>query len=372
MQMAGTSQTREAVRSADQKTPATPPRDPSWGRVLATTISLWTARRVPRLRRPRLALFLALGMLVTAAAVVAGLELTATPARTAAAASPHRAAARPGGPPAAGSGTAGSGTAGTAAGIRAQAAAWVAAQVGSDQSIACDPVMCTALGADGIASGRLTPLGPGSEASAATVVVTSAAGHTPASQGQASQDGVNQGTVPLASFGSGGRQVEVRAAAPGGAATYAKAQQADLAARRSGGAQLLHSKSIQASAEAAGQLQAGQVDSRLLIMLAMLASQHPWRVAAFGDASPGVSLTDAPLRQVVIAGPDDQAVAAALALVRAQRAPYAPAHATVVPMAKPPPGTTYRFRCTWPARAPDRQCFWVNRCQKCPCDGRSR
>src|SRR5689334_11076821 len=167
MQMAGTSQTREAVRSADQKTPATPPRDPSWGRVLATTISLWTARRVPRLRRPRLVLFLALGMLVTAAAVVAGLELTAAPARTAPAASPHRAAARPGGLPAAGSGTAGSGTAGsgtsgsgtsglgtsgsgaawTAAGIRAQAAAWVAAQVGGDQSIACAPVMCSALGA---------------------------------------------------------------------------------------------------------------------------------------------------------------------------------------------------------------------------------
>ena len=67
MQMAGTSQTREAVRSADQKSPTTLPRDPSWGRVLATTISLWTARRVPRLRRPRLALSLVLGMLVAAA-----------------------------------------------------------------------------------------------------------------------------------------------------------------------------------------------------------------------------------------------------------------------------------------------------------------
>jgi hypothetical protein len=139
--------------------------------------------------------------------------------------------------------------------------------------------------------------------------------------------------VPLASFGTGSLQVEVRAAAPGGAAAHAKAQQADLAARRSGGAQLLHSRSILASAQAAGQLEAGQVDSRLLIMLAMLVSQHPWRVAAFGDASPGVPLTDAPLRQVVIAGPDDQAVTAALALVSAQRAPYAPAHATVVRLA---------------------------------------
>src|SRR5690348_5815932 len=110
MQMAGTSQTREAVRSADQKTPTTPPRDPSWGRVLATTISLWTARRVPWLRRPRLVLSLALGMVVTAAAVVTGIELTATPARTPSPASPHPVAARAGGP-AAGAGAAARGAA---------------------------------------------------------------------------------------------------------------------------------------------------------------------------------------------------------------------------------------------------------------------
>ena len=52
MQLASTSRTTEVVRSADRKAPVTPPREPSWGRVLATTISLWTARRIPRLRRP--------------------------------------------------------------------------------------------------------------------------------------------------------------------------------------------------------------------------------------------------------------------------------------------------------------------------------
>src|SRR5689334_7160532 len=294
MQLASTRRTTEVVRSADRNAPVTPPREPSWGRVLATTISLWTARRIPRLRRPGLALFLAFVMLVTAAAVVAVVQLTTTPARTAPSASPHRAAPRAGGPPAAGaeaagpeaagSGAAGSGVTGTAAGIRAQAAAWVAAQVGSDQSIACDPVMCAALGAHGIASGRLMPLRPGTNA--ATVAVTSAADHA--------QDG----TVPLASFGTGSRQVEVRAAAPGGTAAYAKARAADLAARRSGGAQLLHSKSIQAGAEATAQLQAGQVDSRIRIMLAMLASQHSWRVVAFGGSSPGVAVADAPVRRV--------------------------------------------------------------------------
>jgi hypothetical protein len=243
------------------------------------------------------------------------------------------------GPAADGPGTAGPAAAGTAAGIRAQAAAWVATQVGSDQSIACDPVLCAALGAHGIASGRLMPLGPTAGPPGANVIVTSAAEHAQAS---------HEAPTLLASFGTGTSQVEVRAAAPGGAAPYAKALAADLAARRSGGAQLLHSRSIQASAQAAGQLKAGQVDSRLLIMLAMLASQHPWRVVAFGDASPGVPLTDAPFRQVIIAGGDGKAVATALAVVRAQLAPYAPSQVTSVRLPGGQPGLRIDFAAPGP------------------------
>jgi len=199
--------------------------------------------------------------------------------------------------------------------------------------------MCTALGAHGVAAGRLVPLGSGADASAANVFVTSVtspAGVTPAAP------------VLLASFGTGAGQVEVRTTAPGGAAAYAKAQQADLAARRAGGTQLLHSKSIQAGAEAAGQLQAGQVDSRLLIMLAMLASQHSWRVVSFGASSPGVPLADAPLRQVIITGNDAATVTEALAMVRAQQAPYAPVQATVVRLAGGQPGLRIDFAAPAP------------------------
>jgi len=228
---------------------------------------------------------------------------------------------------------------GTAADIRAQAATWVAAQVGSDQSIACDPVLCTALGAHGVASGRLMPLGPTAGPPGANVIVTSAAEHAQASQ---------EAPTLLASFGTGTSQVEVRAAAPGGAAAYAKALAADLASRRSGGAQLLHSKSIKAGTEAAAQLQAGQVDSRILIMLAMLASQHPWRVVAFGGSSPGVALADAPFRQVTVTGNDARTVAAALALVHAQQAPYAPAQAAIVRLAGGQPGLRIDFAAPGP------------------------
>jgi hypothetical protein len=80
-------------------------------------------------------------------------------------------------------------------------------------------------------------------------------------------------------------------------------------------------------------------------MLALLASQHPWRVA-FGGASPGVPTTVAPFRQIVLTGgdgpgahgpgaggADGRAMAAALALVRAQRGPYQPVQADVVQLA---------------------------------------
>jgi len=351
MQMAGPGQTGEAVRSAVPEipeTPRTPPRVPSWGRVLATTIGLWTARRVPRLhhprlhhprlRRPRLALFLAACMLAATAAGVAVAVVTGG-------AHGAREAHRP-------QGAQGARDAGAA--VRALAAAWVAGQVGSGQSIACDPLMCAALGAHGVASGRLMPLGPAASAPQA--------GQAQAGQPQAGQRGAavvvassaayprlgQDAPVLLAGFGDGASRIEVRVAAPGGAAAYAAALRADLAARRSGGTQLLHSRSIQASAQAAGQLEAGQVDSRLLIMLAMLASQHPWRVVAFGDASPGMPLTAAPFRQVVIAGVDDRAVSAALALVHAQRAPWSPARAAVVRLAGGQPGLRIDFAAPGP------------------------
>jgi hypothetical protein len=103
-----------------------------------------------------------------------------------------------------------------------------------------------------------------------------------------------------------------------------------MAARRSAGTQLLHSQRIGVAGPAAAQLQAGQVDTRLLIMLAILASQHPWRVVAFGAASPGVPLAQAPFREVTITGPDAADLATSLAMVRAQRSPYQPAQAAIV------------------------------------------
>ena len=337
MQSAGWSgQARRAVRPAAGTTSSPAP---SWGRVLATTVGLWTSRRVSRLRRPLLLVVIC--ALVLSAAAAGVVWLTGTSSRAARAASPQAPSqARPGAAAASPGPAGASGASAVARSVRSQAAAWVAGQVSGDETIACDPVMCAALRAHGVAAGRLLALGPAAAgASGAEMIVTS-----PPARPGLSRDA----PALLASFGSGPGQVQVRAVSVGGAAAWQSAVQADLAARRSAGAQLLHSRRLAVSAQGTGQLTAGAVDTRLLIMLAMLASQHPWQVVAFGGASPGVPLAQAPFRQVIITSADQRALAAALALVRAQRAPYQPARAAIVRLAGGQPGLLIDFAAPGP------------------------
>jgi hypothetical protein len=277
--------------------------EPPWGRVVATTVRLWV-RRAGRWQLA--AVCLAPAVIALAVLQLAGV-LTPAAAPAARAPSPD-------------------GTSAPAAATQAQAAAWVAGQVSSAAMIGCYPGMCAALQAQGVAAGRLVPLRPGSaDPLGANVVVTSA------------PDGSRLAPALIASFGSGRSRIEVRAVEPGGAAAYAAALRADLAARRSAGSQLLRNWHIRFTAEGAAQLRAGQVDSRLLATLAALAAHFRFRVAGFGDAAPGAQV---PFRQVTIGGAD---LAAALALVRAQDPPYLPAHAVLVP-----PGLSIEFAAPSP------------------------
>jgi hypothetical protein len=321
---------------------ATPPRgEPSWGRILATTVKLRVERlrpvghdpsrpgrqtrnrhpgplHRPESRPPRslrrqvawrwrlstIALALALGL---ALGVIAALQFAGVFTRT----------ATPGALPVRGSSPARSVS--PAAAAQSQAATWIASQVSGDAIIACYPVMCAALQAQGVLAGRLMPMQPGStDPAGATVMVTApSVGSTYAAP------------ALIASFGSGQARIEVRATEAGGAAAYAAALRADLAARKSAGAQLLRNWHITFTARDATQLRAGQVDSRLLATLAALAAQYKFRVTAFGDASPGAAV---PLREVIItAGPGGTLdLKAAQALVREQTAPYLPARAVLV------------------------------------------
>jgi hypothetical protein len=107
---------------------------------------------------------------------------------------------------------------------QAEAVAWIAGQVSSAATVGCYPVMCAALQAQGVPAGRLVPVQPGSaDLPRAQVVVTSA------SAGRQLAD--RYAPALIASFGSGGSRIEVRATEQGGAAAYRAALRADLAAR---------------------------------------------------------------------------------------------------------------------------------------------
>ena len=164
------------------------------------------------------------------------------------------------------------------------AAAWVAQQVTRSAIVACDPLMCAALEAQGVSASRLVILRPGttSPLGAEVVVVT----HAIRSQFGSRLNSVYAPSV-IAGFGSGSDRVSVQVIAEDGPAAYLTALRQDVAARKAAGAQLLANKRITASAEALAQLAAGAVDSRLLIMLPALAAVHPIQILAFGHPAPG-------------------------------------------------------------------------------------
>ena len=337
--------------------------EPSWGHVVATTVSLWLSRRMPRPRADRKAgpkagrsrrgglsrpswhishraargVWLATLVLALAAVAVTVLRFTGTSTATSRSSSPGRIH-----PAGTGQDAAARAQAARVRAARAQAAAWIAGQVSSDETIACDPAVCAALRAHGVAESRLLPVGPAATGSSGSSGLSglSGAGVVVASASIRSRFGPqlseDYAPVLLASFGSGASLIEVRAVfAGGGLAAYNSAAQADAAARKSAGAQLLRSKRIMVSPQGAAQLRAGEVDSRLLVMLAALASLQRLRVVAFGDGSPGVQVPPAgmPLREVTITSAGGRGgtagLAPVLAMVRAQRATYQPAFASI-------------------------------------------
>jgi hypothetical protein len=229
----------------------------------------------------------------------------------------------------------------------------VARQVSRDAIVDCDPAMCSALLAQGITSGNLLELGPpspdplGSDVVVATATVRSEFGGRLAS---VYAPGI------LASFGSGSLRIDVRAIAPDGAAAYQTALTADLAARRVVGRELLGNPHLRVSAAARAALRAGQVDPRLLTMLATLAATTPAttgpvQVSAFGDSGPGAS-QGMPLRSAQITVPsraDRGRLQGMITFVRAQRPPFLPARALITRGAGGSPVLSIGFSAPSPA-----------------------
>ena len=303
-----------------------PPADPPWGTVLVTTARLWLRRRLGRAGRPRPArarwwVLIVAGLV--AAAVLAAVVLSGRASQGAEQPAAAKALA-------------------AAAAARQRAAAWVAGQASPEAIVACDPAMCAALQAHGVAAGRLLVLAARSDPLGSDLVVATAAVR---GQFGARLAGV-YAPVTLASFGSGAARIDVRVVAPDGAAAYWAALAADVRVRVAAGAQLLRNRSIHVSAAARTALANGEVDPRLLAALAALAGLHPLDITGFGRPSPGAS-AGVPLRSADIAGAAPPgpgtpvSLQSLMAILRAQRPPYLPSSLAIVRI--PPAGVVLRI-----------------------------
>jgi hypothetical protein len=201
--------------------------------------------------------------------------------------------------------------------VRERAAAWVAAQVGHGVIVACDPLMCADLLRRGFPAVNLEQIGPDATDPLGSGIVISTA---PVRSQFAARLTTIWASQVIASFGTGADLVQILVAAPHGAATYWAAEQADLAARKTAGKDLLGNANVHALPAPARQLAAGLVDTRLLITLAALAHRYPLYIRGFGDDGPGAS-PGTPLRSAAIATTKPGYLRDMLAFLHAQRMP---------------------------------------------------
>jgi hypothetical protein len=202
------------------------------------------------------------------------------------------------------------------AAMRAEAAAWVAQQVSPGVTVSCDPAMCAALAEHGFPARNLLGLSPASSEplTSAVIVATSAVRDM---FGSSLSTAIAPGV--LASFGSGPAEITVRVVAPRGVAAYWAALRVDQAARKTNGSALLNDPQITVSVIAHGQLAGGQVDSRLLLAIASLATNEPIDIVQFGNVGPGVG-PGIPLRFADLASNDEAAHLTSAAYLRSLRA----------------------------------------------------
>ena len=93
----------------------------------------------------------------------------------------------------------------------------------------------------------------------------------------------------LASFGTGSAEIDVRVMAPNGVGAYQSRLEQDLDQRREADATLVGVDGITLSSTAQRQLNAGQVDSRLVLVIAQVASTYSVDVVDFGNVGTGGS-----------------------------------------------------------------------------------
>jgi hypothetical protein len=224
--------------------------------------------------------------------------------------------------------------AGRIPGLAAEAAArklavtWVLHQVSHAAVVACDAQVCTDLASKGFPSASLLTLGPGSNDPLGSDLVVATAAIRAQYGGRLASV---YAPAIIASFGSGDARIDIRLVPPGGTKRYRAHQRGALRSRKAADAQLVANRQITLSATAKRQLLSGDIDPRLPLLIAVMATEHPVRVLGFGDQSPGGGpaslLRSADLATVSRAAGLSHAAYLSwmYAFISAQRAQYRPA-----------------------------------------------
>ena len=167
---------------------------------------------------------------------------------------------------------------------RKAAVTWILDQVSRAAVVSCDPQLCGELVSAGFPSANVLSLGPGSNDPLGSALVV-ATGPIRAHFGNRLAS--VYAPAVIASFGSRTAKIDIRLVYPGGAVTYDADERTALPYRKTAGAQLLGNADIKASAAARAQLLSGDVDPRLLQLLAIMAGRHPVHIVDFTGESPG-------------------------------------------------------------------------------------
>jgi hypothetical protein len=286
---------------------APPAAEPSWLKVIGTTLRLWVRRRI--LRAPDSAKIgrarwtaVAVVPTVIIVTVAAGIVVALThapasahagltkPKLTTAQQQARAAAARE-----------------LAANTRA-AATWIAAEVSEHAVVDCDPATCAAILQAGYGSAGNVVLQTGISLSAAGAVVVA----TPAVRAQYGSQLDAAAPETIAVFGAGAQAVQVRVVVPGGQAAYSAAATSAISARRSVALKLIASSRVHVYPAPRAALIAGLIDPRLLTALQWLAARSSVDIYAFSDRGPTADAL-APYRQAEIIGLLSRRAAAAIA-----------------------------------------------------------
>jgi hypothetical protein len=218
---------------------------------------------------------------------------------------------------------------------RTAAAAWMAQQVDPAAIVACDPQMCAVLQGEGIPAWRLLVLRAGNAGPLGSDVIVSTAA---VREELGSRLTSVYAPVALATFGSGSAEVAVRVVAADGSAAYLRSLQADATARRAAGALLPRNPHLRVSPAGRRELAAGQVDARLLSVIAALATPYHVDITGFGapaaGASPGVPVRSADISPAAAGSGQDAATLNSMRrFLLAQQATFRPADVTTVRLA---------------------------------------